>query len=43
MPLKMEKSLKHEAVKHGFKKGGKRYNAYVYGTLNKFKKLHKRK
>jgi hypothetical protein len=43
MPAKMEKSLKQEALKHGFKKGGKRYNAYVYGTLAKLKKLHKGK
>lgn len=43
MPLKMEKSLKHEALKHGMKKGTKRYNAYVFGTLQKYKKIHKGK
>lgn len=43
MPLKAERSLKREAHKHGFKTGSKRYRAYVYGTLNKLKKLHKRK
>lgn len=35
MPLKLERSLQAEARHHGFKKGSKRYNAYVYGTMNK--------
>lgn len=35
MPLAAERSLKTEARKHGFKKGTRRYNAYVYGTMNK--------
>lgn len=35
MPLKMERSLKAQARKHGFAPGSKRYDAYVYGTLRK--------
>lgn len=42
MPVKVERSLKREAHKHGFKTGGKRYNAYVYGTLAKLKKHNSR-
>ena len=33
MPLAMEKGLKRGAIKHGFKPGSKRYNAYVYGHM----------
>ena len=29
----MEKNLKKEAKKKGFKPGSKRYGAYVYGTM----------
>lgn len=35
----MEKSLMRQARKHQFKKGSKRYNAYVYGTLQKHKHI----
>lgn len=35
MPLKLEHKLQAGAESHGFKKGTKRYNAYVYGTMNK--------
>lgn len=35
MPLKAERSLQAGAKEHGFKKGTHRYNAYVYGTMNK--------
>jgi len=35
MPLAAERSLKAGAREHGFKKGTHRYNAYVYGTMNK--------
>lgn len=35
MPEQLERKLKSEAHDKGFKTGSKRYNAYVYGTLNK--------
>lgn len=35
MPLAAERSLQAGARQHGFKKGTRRYNAYVYGTMNK--------
>lgn len=35
MPIKVEHALEKSAEKHHFKKGSKRYNAYVYGTMNK--------
>lgn len=35
MPLLAEQNLKKQAKQHGFKKGSRRYNAYVYGTMNK--------
>lgn len=35
MPEKMEKELKKTAKKKGFKPGGKRSNAYIYGTMRK--------
>lgn len=41
MPKKLENKLKREAQKHGFKKSSKKYNAYVYGTLNKVEKKKK--
>ena len=34
----MERNLKKEAAKKGFT--GKRKAAYIYGTLNKYKKAH---
>lgn len=36
MPKKIEDKLKKEAAKKGLPK--KRFNAYVYGTLNKIEK-----
>jgi hypothetical protein len=33
MPTRLEKALKREALKKGFK--GKRFDEYVYGTLRK--------
>lgn len=38
MPKKLKKKLKTEAIKKGFKPGSKRYNAYVFGTMEKIKK-----
>jgi len=35
MPKKVEKKLKAQAAKKGFKKGSKKYGAYVYGTMKK--------
>ena len=35
MPKKLENKLKREATKKHLKPGGKRFNAYVYGTLRK--------
>lgn len=37
MPKALEKKLKRTARKKGLK--GKRANAYVYGTMNKIKKM----
>lgn len=34
MPAKLEHNLERGAREHGFKKGSKRYNAYVYGYMN---------
>jgi len=33
VPKEMEKKLKAQAKKKGFKKGSDRYNRYVYGTM----------
>ena len=38
MPEKLERKLKLEAIKKGFKPEGKRFGAYVFGTLAKIKK-----
>lgn len=35
MPKQLERKLKAEAVAHGYAPGSEKYNAYVYGTLNK--------
>lgn len=35
MPKRLEQKLEREASKRGFKKGSDRWNAYVYGTLDK--------
>jgi len=37
MPKKLERILKRAAKKAGLKPGSDRYNAYVYGTLNRVK------
>jgi hypothetical protein len=42
MPKKVERKLEAEARKHGLKAGGKRFNAYVYGTLARLKKRGKK-
>lgn len=34
MPKQMHEALKRAAKKKGLKKGTKRHNAYVYGTMN---------
>ena len=39
MPKQMEQRLSKEAQSKGLQKGSKRYNAYVYGTMNKMGKL----
>jgi len=36
MPLKLERKLKRQAKKKGFK--GKRADRYIYGTMAKLKK-----
>jgi hypothetical protein len=41
MPKKMHDALEKEAKKKGLK--GERKNAYVYGTMAKMKKEHKKK
>ena len=40
MPKKLEHELMHEAMKKHLK--GKQRDAYVYGTLQKIKKLKKK-
>lgn len=40
MPKKLEKKLKAQAKKKGFK--GKRADKYVYGTMNKMDMMEKR-
>lgn len=40
MPKKIHKTLEKSARKKGLK--GNRKNAYIYGTLNKITKKHKR-
>ena len=35
MPVKLERHLQAEARQKGYKRGSERYNAYVYGTMNK--------
>jgi hypothetical protein len=39
MPKAMHEALKKEAEKKGL--SGKRKAAYIYGTINKWKKKHK--
>lgn len=43
MPKAMEASLKMSAKTHHFKKGSKRYNRYVYGTMQEKGLLHSHK
>lgn len=38
MPKRLEEKLEREASKRGLEKGSDRWNAYVYGTLNKIEK-----
>lgn len=38
MPKALERELKLEAIKKGFKSGSKRFGSYVFGTLAKIKK-----
>lgn len=38
MPKRLEHILQVSAEKRGLKKGTRRYNAYVYGTLTKIKR-----
>jgi len=35
MPVKAEQALERAAAKKGYKKGSKRWRAYVYGALRK--------
>ena len=37
MPKRLEEALKRAAIARGYPKGSKRYQAYVYGTINKAK------
>lgn len=39
MPKDIERKLKQEAKKKGFKPGSERFNRYVYGTLAKIEKM----
>lgn len=43
MPKEIHRRLVASAKKHGFKKGSKRYNRYVYGTLAKIEKARKKR
>ena len=43
MPKKYHDKVARSAKKRGLKPGSERYNAYVYGTLNKIEKRHKGK
>lgn len=43
MPVVVERKLKKQAKKLGFKPGSKRFNAYVYGTLAKIAKMTKKR
>ena len=38
MPKEVEDRLKRQAEKQGLRPGTDRYNAYVYGTLNRIEK-----
>jgi hypothetical protein len=42
MPLSEERALRREAKKKHMKPGTRRFNRYVYGTLNKQGRLHRR-
>lgn len=39
MPVEIERRLIRQAKKRGLKPGTDRFNAYVYGTLQKIEKL----
>jgi hypothetical protein len=45
MPLKLKQELEKSAKKKGFKKGGLRWNRYVYGNpaMQKYLREEKRK
>jgi hypothetical protein len=43
MPIREERRLKAAAVRRGLKPGTDRYNAYVYGTMQKIERRRKRK
>ena len=43
MPIAEERRIRYEARRAGLKPGSERYQAYVYGTLNKIKEARKRK
>lgn len=43
MPKAEEKKVKASARKAGLKPGSDRYEAYVWGTMNKIKEARKRK
>ena len=43
MPKRMKEALKRAARKRGYKPGTERYNRFVYGTIEKWKKKHKKK
>lgn len=42
MPREIEERLKRSAERKGYKPGSEKYNAYVYGTLDKIEKERKR-
>lgn len=43
MPIKEERQVKESARKAGLKAGSARYDAYVWGTMNKIKEARKKK
>ena len=43
MPLAEERRIRYEARRAGLKPGSERYQAYVYGTLNKIKEARRKK
>lgn len=43
MPVAMERALRKSAKRKGFKPGSDRWNRYVYGTIERWKKKHNKK